>query len=192
MATNTTVLIVDDEEEVTDTYRDIMADTYSIEVANSGAAALETLTDAVDVVLLDRRMPRMTGDEILEEIRDRNVGCRVIMVTAVEPDIDIITMEFDEYLVKPVTGKQLNNVIERMLSRNRMDKQITQVISIGSRLATLESKLDQEQIEKSAEYSALRDEFHKLRQNSDLPDVTEDSYHEATLENIEALLHSPR
>lgn len=49
-------------------------------------------------------MPGMSGQEVLEAIRDRGYGCMVAMLTVVEPDIDIIKIGFDKYLhVSPQT-----------------------------------------------------------------------------------------
>jgi DNA-binding NtrC family response regulator len=188
MTEDATVLIVDDEEDVADTYAGALGDRYDITTTHSGEQALEAVGPATDIVLLDRRMPGMSGDEVLEEIRDSGLECRVVMITAVEPDIDIISMAFDEYLVKPVTAGQLNDVVERMLARKDLAEQIQQMFTLASRLATLESKLDYEQLRTSEEYDKLTAEFNELRGNVTLPDGVEDPYLEATLEKLEALL----
>jgi len=61
------------------------------------------IDETVDVVLLDRMMPGMSGQEVLAAIRERGLDCRVAMVTAVDADFDVIEMGFDEYLGKPRT-----------------------------------------------------------------------------------------
>lgn len=192
MTEDATVLIVDDEEEVANTYSEALDGQYAVHTTYSGEQALETMDSTVDVVLLDRRMPGMSGDEVLEQMRTRDYDCRVVMVTAVEPDSDIIAMEFDEYLVKPVTATQLRDVVERMLAREKLDEQIRRIMTTGSRLATLEAKLDYEQLQDSEEYATLRDEFHELREKTELDDDSDDPYLEATIENIEALLRNTR
>src|SRR6056297_3338369 len=169
-----TVLVVDDEQEITDTYSELLDDRYTVEVSNSGEQALEILTEEVDVVLLDRRMPGMSGDELLETIRADGFDCRVVMITAVDPDTNIIGMAFDEYLVKPVSKQQLHEVVDRMLTRDHLDQQIQRMVSVASRLATLESKLDYEQFERSDEYDRLRSEFDTLRAEVTLPEETDD------------------
>ena len=189
MSSDVSVLVVDDERDVADSYVDALDDEYEVRVAYSGEAALEETDDSVEVVLLDRRMPRLSGDEVLAEIERRDVDCRVVMVTAVEPDLDIVEMQFDEYLVKPVTGDQLQNVVERMLARQALDEQVQRTFVLASRLATLESKLSYDQLETSEEYTALREEFAELRDGADLPEARDDPYLEAALEKIEALLH---
>jgi DNA-binding response OmpR family regulator len=98
------VLMVDDEKTVADAYALRLEDVAEVTVAYSGEAALDTIDDgrAPDVVLLDRHMPAMSGDEVLERIRERDVETRVIMVTAIDPDLGVLDMPFDDYLSKPV------------------------------------------------------------------------------------------
>lgn len=98
------VLMVDDEKTVADAYALRLEDVAEVTVAYSGEGALDTIDDGrvPDVVLLDRHMPAMSGDEVLERIRERELETRVIMVTAIDPDLDVLDMPFDDYLSKPV------------------------------------------------------------------------------------------
>ncbi len=81
------VLVVEDEPDLADLYATWLRGEYRVRVAYGGREALEKLDDEVEVVLLDRRMPDLSGDEALKEIRERGFDCRVAMVTAVEPDL---------------------------------------------------------------------------------------------------------
>lgn len=78
-----------------------------MKTASSGEKALELLDCAVDVVLLDRNMPGLSGDEVLREISRRGYECRVAMVTAVTPQSDIFDVEIEDYLVKPIHRDEL-------------------------------------------------------------------------------------
>jgi DNA-binding response OmpR family regulator len=109
-----TVLIVDDESDVADAYAGLLGDAYDCRVAYGGAAALELYGPDIDVVLLDRRMPDISGDEVLQEIREREGSARVAMVTAVDPDFDVIEMGFDDYAVKPVSRAELEATVQRL------------------------------------------------------------------------------
>ncbi len=108
------VVFVDDEPEAADMYAAQVADAYDVEIAYDGDEALEVVDDDVDVVFLDRHMPGRSGDEVLEEIRDRELGCRVVMLTAIEPDVDIVDMGYDEYVVKPVVKEELLDAVDRL------------------------------------------------------------------------------
>jgi DNA-binding response OmpR family regulator len=182
------VLLIDDEPDIVATYQEQLSKTYTTRTAYSGEEALDELDETVDVILLDRRMPGMSGDEVLEQIRKQNLDCWVVMVTAVEPGVDIVALEFDEYLIKPVSASQLNDAVERMLAREQLDAHIEQTVEIGSKLATLEAKLDYEQLQESDQYRHLREEFSRLREELELTERNDDPYLEATIENIDALL----
>lgn len=80
------VLVVDDEEDLANLYSQWLSDDYAVRTAYNGEQALERLDETVDVVLLDRRMPGLSGDDALNRIREREYDCRVAMVTAVDPD----------------------------------------------------------------------------------------------------------
>lgn len=112
-----TVLFVDDEPSIADGHAELLADEYRTLTAYDGATALDRVEEA-DVVCLDRRMPGTSGAEVLEALRDRGHDCPVVMLTAVEPDADVVEMGFDEYLCKPIDRQALRETIDRLLARS--------------------------------------------------------------------------
>jgi CheY-like chemotaxis protein len=62
------VLIVEDEQAVADLYARFLEPTYGVHTAYNGTDTLEKMSDEVDIVLLDRRMPGLSGEEVLEAI----------------------------------------------------------------------------------------------------------------------------
>lgn len=182
------VLIVEDKERTARMYRLYLDDEYEVRVATDGKEGLEKLDHDVDVVLLDRLMPNLSGDEMLAELQSKDIDCRVVMVTAVDPDTDLLDMEFDQYLVKPVEEAELRSAVERMLARDALENQVQDMLAIASKLATLEAKLEPEQLEESGAYQQLLGEFEQLRNEADTPDPEEDYYSEATIEKLQTLL----
>jgi DNA-binding response OmpR family regulator len=162
MTDTPTVLVVDDETEITALYGEWLGDDYQVRRAYNGAEALEEVDEDVDVVLLDRRMPDLSGDEVLTEIRDRGLDCRVAMVTAVDPDFDILALGFDDYLVKPVSRDDLHETVERLLRRATYDDEVQRYFSLASRKATLEAEKPATELESSDEYAALETELEEL------------------------------
>ncbi|AFK18992.1 response regulator [Haloferax mediterranei ATCC 33500] len=161
------VLIVEDEPDLADLYATWLRNDYRVRVAYGGREALDELDDEVDVVLLDRRMPDLSGDEALSEIRDRGFDCRVAMVTAVEPDFDIIAMGFDDYLVKPVSREALTDTVSNLILRNAYDVGIQDLFSLASKKALLESEKDEAALEENEEYQRLTDRLQELRRELD-------------------------
>jgi len=110
-----TVLVVDDDSDLRSLYRCWLADSFEVLTAADGAAGLDRLDDDVDVVVLDREMPRMDGVAVAREIDRREVDPAVVMISSVEPGVDLLDIPVDDYLRKPVTRE---TVLER-LSRAR-------------------------------------------------------------------------
>ena len=161
------VLVVEDEPDLADLYATWLRGDYRVRTAYGGREALEELDDEIDVILLDRRMPGLSGDEVLAEVRDRDIGSRVSMVTAVEPDFDIIEMGFDTYLVKPVTKESLIDTVEELLTRSAYDEGVQELYSLSSKKALLESEKSQSSLGDNEEYQALLDRLAELRAELD-------------------------
>jgi len=149
------VLVVDDDVDVADSYASQLRGEYDVRTAYSGEAALTALSPDIDIVLLDRRMPKLSGCEVLDAIRDRGLGTRVAMVTAEEPDFDIIEMPFDDYVQKPVTQEDLFETVAHLERCVHYEERVREYYSLtAKRSALLASKSDDE-LAASAEYQAL-------------------------------------
>lgn len=151
-----TVLVVDDEADVVSMYAAWLEDEYEVLEAEDGESALRKHEDnEVDVVLLDRRMPDMRGDEVLEEMRERGFDSMVAVVTAVEPDFDIIDMGFDDYLTKPVSREEVHDTVESLLQRDEYGRKTQEQFSLMTKKIALESSKTEKELEDSQEYAEL-------------------------------------
>ncbi|WP_302081794.1 HalX domain-containing protein [Salinibaculum rarum] len=162
-----TVLVVDDEPDVADAYAAQLKGEYSVSTAYGGQEALDELDDTVDVVLLDRRMPGVSGDEVLDEIRDRDLSCRVAMVTAVDPDFDIIEMPFDDYVIKPVSRDDLFSTIERLLTTSEYKSKLRKYYALTAKHATLVANKPESELAESEEFADLEDQMDEMRDQLD-------------------------
>lgn len=157
------VLVVEDEPDVAETYELWLATEYEIRRAESGPAALESIDDEVDVVLLDRMMPEMSGTEVLTEIRDRGYDCRVAVVSAVEPDFDVIEMGFDDYVVKPPTRDGLRETVADLIERGARGERVQEYRSLLAKQSALQAEKREPELEASEEYAELEARIETLR-----------------------------
>jgi DNA-binding response OmpR family regulator len=162
-----TILVVDDESDVADAYAAQLESKYDVSTAYGGEDALDRLNGSIDAVLLDRRMPGLSGDEVLEEIRDQGIDCRVAMVTAVDPDFDIIEMPFDEYVIKPVSRDELLGTIEQLLTRSEYEDQIQEYYALAAKHATLRANKPETALTSSDEFGQLEARMNELRSDLD-------------------------
>ncbi|NIB99388.1 response regulator [Halobacterium sp. R2-5] len=160
------VLVVDDERDLADLFTAWLSSDYDVETVYSGQDALGALDDAVDVVLLDRRMPDLSGDAVLAEVRERGLDCRVAMVTAVDPDFDIVEMGFDDYVTKPVSSEELHELVERLLARKQHDSAVQRYFQLVSKRAALDAQHGADAGD-DPKYEALEAEIESLEAEVD-------------------------
>jgi DNA-binding response OmpR family regulator len=165
-AETVSVVVVDDEQDIADLYTTRLSIEYDVRTAYDGDGALDRIDEEVDVVLLDRQMPGKSGDEVLDRIDERGIDCRVVMVTAVDPDFDIVEMPFDDYLTKPVTREELEGTVEEMLTRTAYDEQIQEFFAAASKKATLESERNPAELDAHEEYHEVSQRVENLREEA--------------------------
>lgn len=162
-----TVLVVDDEPDVADAYAAQLESDYIVSTAYGGQEALEKLDASVDIVLLDRRMPGISGDEVLTKIRERDLNIRVAMVTAVDPDFDIIEMPFDDYVIKPVSRDDLFETIERLLTCSEYEERLRRYYALTAKHATLIANKPESELAESEEFQHLETQLGEIREELD-------------------------
>lgn len=168
MTDGKTILVVDDQTDIADLYTTWLKMEHEVRTAYDGTEALEKVDSEVDIVFLDRRMPGYSGDEVLEHIRERGLQCRVVMVTAVDPDFDIISMGFDDYLTKPVMREDLDDAVETMTERDNYDGTLEEYFTISSKKATLEAEKPSSDLQHNEQYQQMVERVEKLREEADM------------------------
>jgi len=158
-----TVLIVEDDAELAQSYATILEDEYEVHVATGGDEGLAEADESVDVVLLDRRMPGMSGDELLANLVERGITAKVAMLTAVEPEPDIVDLPFDDYITKPVENNELVALVDVLLKRAAYDERSQEFFRLAAKKATLETAGEED----SAEYRKLTQRLQQLQAEVD-------------------------
>ncbi|MCR5674120.1 MAG: DegV family EDD domain-containing protein [Lachnospiraceae bacterium] len=132
LAPDVRILIVDDNEMNLEVEKKLLAGTQiAVDTAISGEAALSrTLTVRYDMILMDHLMPEMNGIECMQHIRKQRDGLNnhtpIIVLTA---NADSENRElysnsgFDDYLLKPVSGDQLEEMILSHLPASKVIRQ---------------------------------------------------------------------
>ncbi|WP_373189863.1 HalX domain-containing protein [Halolamina sp.] len=161
------VLVVEDESDLADLYAAWLQDSYRVRTAYGGHEALENLDEEVDIILLDRRMPGLSSDEVLDAVRERGIDCQVAMVTAVEPDFDILRMGFDDYLVKPVARDDLLETVSNLELRGDYGAGVQEMFALASKKALLEAEKTESELAESEQYQELERRLEELRSELD-------------------------
>lgn len=105
------LLYVEDEEEIAGIVTEVLSDAYAVDHAATGEQAVAmALSGAYDVMVVDRRLPGMSGDEVVRAIRTAHLSTPVLMLTAlgaVQDRVEGLDLGADDYLVKPFDFAEL-------------------------------------------------------------------------------------
>jgi len=118
------ILIVDDEKSLRDSIKLVLEDQFNIFQAKSGKQAIEIVKKtAIDVVLLDIRMPEIDGLDVLKLIKKIDESIEVIMVTAVvmvKQAVEAIRIGAYDYLTKPFDVEVLAEQVSKALVKRTL------------------------------------------------------------------------
>jgi DNA-binding NtrC family response regulator len=119
------ILIVDDEQIVRVSLENwLRTDGHTVASAPSAKAALSQLNDrAWDILLVDIKMPRMSGLELLQRVKEARPEVQVVMMTAyasVESAVEAMKKGAYDYLVKPFEPEELRILIRRLMEKQSL------------------------------------------------------------------------
>ena len=118
------VLVAEDEPLIADAVAEwLRREALAVDVAYDGEAALERLgINEYDVLILDRDLPGISGDEVCQAVVDSGAPTRILMLTAaaaVRDRVDGLRLGADDYLVKPFAFVELSARVHALLRRAR-------------------------------------------------------------------------
>lgn len=106
------LLVIEDERQIADSIqRGLRLQSHVVDVAYDGERGLDlALSESYDVIILDRMLPKLSGDEVITEIRAEGVHTPVLMLTAkteVTDRVEGLDAGADDYLGKPFDFAEL-------------------------------------------------------------------------------------
>jgi len=147
MAGRTKILVVDDEPQITRVLRtSLSTHGYEVTVANDGPSALNAFADSnPDLVITDLSMPKMTGIELTENIRDRSQVPIIVLSVRGEDKVKIEALDkgADDYVTKPFSINELLARIRANLRRANQSKEpeTSEPIQIGDFHIDLQTRI---------------------------------------------------
>ena len=116
------LLVVDDERDLAEAIaRGLRREGWAVDVAHDGGRALEKAeVSDYDLVLLDRQIPVIHGDDVCRELHARGARTRILMLTAsgtIEDRVGGLDVGADDYLSKPFAFEELTARVRALLRR---------------------------------------------------------------------------
>ncbi len=123
-----TILVVDDEHGVRQSFFMVLKDEFKVLLAESGNEAIDIfLKNTIDVILLDILLPDSDGLDLLEKLKEMDPNTEIIMVTAVkeiQTAVKAIKLGAYEYIIKPFVVDEVLSVIHRALEKYSLVKEV--------------------------------------------------------------------
>lgn len=128
------ILIAEDDPAIADSVGySLRACGYQVEVVGSGEAVLQAGPGAYDLLILDVRLPGLSGVEVCRRVRERS-AVPVLMLTALDGEADRVTgleAGADDYLGKPFSMAELVSRVRAVLRRRRLDREPDAALHAG-------------------------------------------------------------
>jgi DNA-binding response OmpR family regulator len=130
----TTILVIDDDETVRETISVMLEqEGFRVLTAAEGPAGFnQAITARPDLLLVDLRLPGMSGVEICKQVRSSGLQTPIVVLSAVGDEVDkVLLLEIgaDDYVVKPFRARELLARIRAVLRRTQPEQ--TKVVSFG-------------------------------------------------------------
>jgi two-component system, OmpR family, alkaline phosphatase synthesis response regulator PhoP len=129
------ILIIEDARNIRMALEDdFRFEGYNVDTAATGPEGLEKALDLnLDMIILDLMLPELNGLEICKELRRRNIGTPIIMLTAKSQEFDkVLGLELgaDDYITKPFSPHELHARVKALLRRSEIRDQQTAAATI--------------------------------------------------------------
>ena len=122
------ILIIDDDQSLLESYTVLLEDEFQVSTAESGEKGLEVLQhEDVHLILLDVRLPDISGIEVLRRIKALDENVDVIMITAVKDvrvAVEAIKLGAYDYLEKPFEIDEILALLRRTLEHQNLLREV--------------------------------------------------------------------
>jgi len=125
MYSQANILVIDDEETMRDSCQQALSRSGNIvEVAEEGTKGLEMLgKESFDLVILDLKMPGLSGMEVLKRIKEDEPEVVVVVITGyatVESAVEAMKAGAYDFIPKPFTPESLRMIVDRALEKRKL------------------------------------------------------------------------
>ncbi len=137
------ILIIDDDELIRKTLSAHLSRNYEVSLAEDGKRGLQQFDENMpDLVVLDIRLPDISGLEVLNKIREKNKNANVIIITAfddMKTTVEAIKLGAFEYLVKPLDYVELDLTINKAFQMQSLEDKVSYLVEEQQKEYTIDN-----------------------------------------------------
>ncbi|TKX85389.1 response regulator transcription factor [Halorubrum sp. SS5] len=116
------VLLVEDNDDLAALYRHYLDEKYRLRLAQTGREAIRKATPAVDLVILDYKLPDVLGTEIHDQLRASGLTTPVVMISGTDPELLPDHDDPAAWLMKPFYKEELQKTVRKVLTATVPDE----------------------------------------------------------------------
>ncbi|RCW81784.1 response regulator receiver domain-containing protein [Halanaerobium sp. DL-01] len=153
---NKKILIVDDEKNIRLTLKTALKNAgYEVETAVNGEDGLaQVKEDEFPVILLDMKMPGIDGIQFLQELNNKEIETKVIMITgygSVETAVETLKLGAIDYLRKPFKPEEIIEIVEDVFKRYELENIEKEVESFEDYIILAKNAINKRNFSKAKE-----------------------------------------
>jgi DNA-binding HxlR family transcriptional regulator len=131
------VLIIENEQMVATVLEEYFPGSYEVRSVQAGEEAIEEYTDDTDLLIVDRKLDGISGDEVAAQVKAEHERQLILCVSGVEPDNDIYELPYDDYMHKPIEEDKMKSRVELLFSRAELEATERAYLSLRSKQIAL-------------------------------------------------------
>ena len=158
------ILLVDADRRITEMYAQWLTNRYTVSRAHNDEELEEQLDETIDVLLADERLP---GTALSDAIGNTDGTCRILVLVGDRPRLDLLDLECDDILRKPIVQETALESIDEQLSRQGEPAERRELESIRTRLRLFESIYSADRLESTDSYDELRTRLESLEETAE-------------------------
>jgi len=121
------ILVIDDEENIRKMLKKSLENSgYQVDLALAGEEGVEkVLKNGYDLIMLDLKLPGMEGEEVLKEIRNKDILTPVLIITgygSIESAVTVMKLGAVDYLQKPFNPDEIKEQVDDIITRESLEK----------------------------------------------------------------------
>ena len=115
MTTEKTILIAEDNDDLASLCQCYLIGTYRVRSAQTGREAIRSATPAVDLIILDYKLPDMLGTDVRDQLRTNGSTTPVVMISGTDPELIPDRDDPAAWLTKPFHKEKLQKTVREVL-----------------------------------------------------------------------------